>query len=168
MVQVGFGGGCHWCTEAVFQALVGVQRVEQGWISSSPPNDSLSEAVRLSFDPELISLDRLIEAHLATHSSTSDHALRHRYRSAVYFTSHAQQVCVLAALAELAEAYTEPLVTRSLPLVGFTENEPRYQSYYLSDPDRPFNQRFIGPKLDKLQRVLPEHYRSPQSSGETP
>lgn len=82
--RIAFGGGCHWCTEAVFQSLRGVEKVDQGCVASSVPNEALSEAVIVHFTPNLISLSNLIEVHLHTHQCTTSHALRHKYRSAVY------------------------------------------------------------------------------------
>jgi len=82
--KIGLGGGCHWCTEAVFQALRGVERVEQGFIRSTAPHDGWSEAVIVHFDPAVIDLKTLIEVHLRTHASTSEHSMRGKYRSAVY------------------------------------------------------------------------------------
>ncbi|RZJ43496.1 MAG: peptide methionine sulfoxide reductase, partial [Brevundimonas sp.] len=84
LITLGFGGGCHWCTEAVFQAFRAVEMVEQGFIRSAPPDDSWSEAARVTFDPDVLPPQVLIEAHLLTHSATSDHAMRGKYRSAVY------------------------------------------------------------------------------------
>jgi len=86
----GFGGGCHWCTEGVFDAVRGVARVEQGFIAGPSPDEAFSEAVRVSFDPRAAALEELIAIHLATHSSQSNHALRERYRSAVYVLDSAQ------------------------------------------------------------------------------
>lgn len=68
---MGSGGGCHWCTEAVFQALCGVSNVEQGYIKSLPPHDSFFEAVVVTLDPKDIPLDVLIYVHLRTHASMS-------------------------------------------------------------------------------------------------
>ncbi len=55
--EAGFGGGCHWCTEAVFRSLCGVQTVRQGFIASDPPQDSYSEAVVVTWDPDEITLE---------------------------------------------------------------------------------------------------------------
>ncbi len=82
--RIGLGGGCFWCSEAVFQNLRGVAQVAQGFIYSHPPHDSLSEAVLVDFDPAQISLADLIEIHLRTHASTSQHSMRQKYRSAIY------------------------------------------------------------------------------------
>ncbi|WP_317040044.1 peptide-methionine (S)-S-oxide reductase [Flavobacterium tructae] len=85
MNTIGFGGGCHWCTEAVFDFFKGVTNVQQGWIKSEAPDDTFSEAVLVDFDSRIIPLEVLIEAHLITHSSTSNHSMREKYRSAIYF-----------------------------------------------------------------------------------
>ena len=82
--KIGLGGGCHWCTEAVFQAIPGVLKVEQGYISSKMPYDSMSEAVIVHFST-LAGLEQLIDVHLETHASTRQHSRRDDYRSAVYF-----------------------------------------------------------------------------------
>jgi peptide-methionine (S)-S-oxide reductase len=73
MDKIGFGGGCHWCTEAIFQSLKGVENVDQGWISSVGEYSSLSEAVVAHFDSNLINLITLVSIHLHTHSCTSLH-----------------------------------------------------------------------------------------------
>ena len=71
--KIGFGGGCHWCTEAVFQAIKGVTKVEQGYISSSTPHSSLSEGVIVHFNPSLVSLEMLIAIHVHTHQLSLIH-----------------------------------------------------------------------------------------------
>ena len=82
--QIGLGGGCHWCTEAVFQALKGVIRVQQGWVSSTLANQKPSEAVLIDFDESLIELNTLLDIHCHTHASTSKHSMRTKYRSAQF------------------------------------------------------------------------------------
>lgn len=84
MKKIGFGGGCHWCTEAVFQSLKGVKSVAQGWIASEGKASTFSEAVMVAYDPLKIPLKVLVEIHLRTHKSTSNHSMRKKYRSAVY------------------------------------------------------------------------------------
>ena len=115
MDQIGFGGGCHWCTEAVFQALRGVRDVAQGFIRSDPPHDSWSEAVLLAFDPHGIPVDALIEVHLRTHASTSNHKMRGKYRSAVYVFSDQQAEECRSALQRLQAQFDASLVTQVLP-----------------------------------------------------
>ncbi|RKN29908.1 peptide methionine sulfoxide reductase, partial [Aquimarina sp. AD1] len=90
-LKIGLGGGCHWCTEAVFQSLKGITSVEQGYIKSTGNNNSFSEAVIIVFSPEIISLKDLIEIHLLTHKSTSNHSFREKYRSAIYYFKNEQK-----------------------------------------------------------------------------
>jgi len=70
ILRIGLGGGCHWCTEAVFLSLRGVTSVKQGFIRSTSPNCSFSEAVIVQFDNAEISQEVLIEVHLRKHSAT--------------------------------------------------------------------------------------------------
>ena len=119
MEKVGFGGSCHWCTEAVFQSLNGVEKVEQGWISSFEPNDRFSEAVVVHFDPNQIDLSTLIAIHLHTHSCTADHSMRRKYRSAVYTHSEDQMTDANEVIASLAKEFEGKIITQVLPFQEF-------------------------------------------------
>ena len=157
--KVAFGGGCHWCTEAVFQQLRGVHRVEQGFVRSDPPNDSWSEAVVVSFDPEAITLAKLIAVHVSTHASTSNHSMRGKYRSAVYSLDEQQHQSARLILGELQHGYDNALVTQVLPYRDFKFSDTRFHNYYASDNTRPFCKRYIAPKMDKLNRSFRELLR---------
>ena len=159
--RVGMGGGCHWCTEAVFQALRGVVRVEQGHLRAQAPHGRWSEGVIVHFDPRRISLETLIEVHLATHSATSAHGLRHRYRSAVYVLDDDQARRARAALQGLAAGLAEPLQTLVLPLVDFRPSPERYRDYYRKGRERPFSRRYIQPKLEALQAAFGPWLKGP-------
>jgi peptide-methionine (S)-S-oxide reductase len=149
--KIGFGGGCHWCTEAIFDALKGVQKVEQGWIRSSlPETSSASEAVIVYFDSRTISLEILIEVHLLTHNATSAHSMREKYRSAVYTFSPSQQKVVQQILKQKQSLFDEPLVTKSYPFESFKVNMEKYLHYYKQNPAKPFCQTYIKPKLKML------------------
>ncbi len=158
--QITLGGGCHWCTEAVFQSLSGVIKVEQGFAQSAPPYDSWSEAVRVSFDPEKISEEQLVRVHLHTHAATKAHSMRGKYRSALYFlnhnhsNNHNQQQRLTEILTVLGNEFPEPLITQILPLEGFKASPAEYQNYYQTDPERPFCQLYIAPKLEKVARLI--------------
>ena len=128
---IGFGGGCHWCTEAVFQSLRGVQTVEQGFITSIPPHDSYSEAALLGYDPKIISLDVLIDVHLRTHASTSHHKMRGKYRSAIYVHSDAQAEAALRKIKQSQPDFEDPIVTLVIPHKGFKASPPQFQNLSL-------------------------------------
>ncbi len=151
MITIGFGGGCHWCTEAVFQSLKGVLDVRQGFIRSDPPDHAFSEAVEVDFDPAVITLESLISAHLATHASTSEHKLRSKYRSAVYVFGEDQKSEAEGVIRKLQSQTGATYVTRILPARGFKPTEDRYQNYYARNPERPFCQIYIEPKFAKLR-----------------
>ena len=155
--RIGFGGGCHWCTEAVFQALRGVTRVEQGFARSSAPEDAWSEAVIVDFDPRRISLEALTEIHLRTHASTSSHSFRHKYRSALYASGSEDEAAARAALQAAARGLDGEVVTQVLPLVGFRRSDPRFRNYYRTDPERPFCRTYIDPKLAMLRACYSAH-----------
>ena len=149
--RIGLGGGCHWCTEAVFQSLRGVIHVSQGYIRSVPPHDAWSEAVVVRFDPREIDLQTLIEIHLRTHASTSAHKMRGKYRSAIYAFGETQRVQAAAALQALQQGFDKPLQTRVLSHEAFKPSDTRFQDYYATDPERPFCQTHIDPKLQLLR-----------------
>ena len=152
--DIGFGGGCHWCTEAVFAHLRGVSNVRQGFIKSKPPHDSFSEAVILSYAPEVINLRTLIEIHLRTHSSQSDHKMRGKYRSAIYVFGDRQAGLSREALHSLQPDFKDELVTQVLECIAFKDSDSRFQNYYENGPEKPFCKAYIDPKL----KLLRENY----------
>lgn len=157
--RIGFGGGCHWCTEAVFQSVRGVSRTEQGFIRSEPPCDNWSEAVVVHYDKAEISLKPLVEIHLRTHASTSGHSMRGKYRSAIYTFTADQQEAVRDILTGLQAGFDEELVTQILPFAGFQASDQRFHNYYAQGPERPFCQSYIDPKLRLLRAQFSKYAR---------
>jgi len=162
MQKIAFGGGCHWCTEAIFQSLTGVSKVEQGWVSSTLPHASTpSEAVIVHYDEKKISLDTLTEIHLHTHNATSNHTFRTKYRSAVYTFSKPQQLEAQTILNEKQKLFEKSLVTKVYPFGDFRLNDEQYLDYYKSNPEKPFCQVRIEPKLRVLLERYGEYVKSP-------
>lgn len=160
VTRVGFGGGCHWCTEAVFQSVRGVERVEQGFIASTAPHDTWSEAVIVHYDADAVALSVLIEAHLHTHASTSAHSMRRRYRSAIYCFDAAQAQQAETELTRLQTDFNAALVTQVLPYAAFKASDSRFKNYYANNSGRPFCRAYISPKLLRLAEHLPESFRT--------
>jgi peptide-methionine (S)-S-oxide reductase len=154
---IALGGGCHWCTEAVFQSLRGVGRVEQGWVASEGAQSEFSEAVIVHFDPARIPLEALIHIHLRTHSSTSRHSMRGKYRSAVYAFSEKQAAEARLLLAQLQAEFSAPLVTEVLPFRAFRPSRAEIRDYYYQNPARPFCEAWIAPKLRLLLAEFGEY-----------
>lgn len=150
VLKIAFGGGCHWCTEAVFQSLKGVEKVEQGFVGSDKENTSFSEAVVVHFDKKRISTKTLIQIHLLTHKSISDHSMREKYRSAIYTFSETQNRDTKVLLANFQEEFNYGLITKVLNFHEFMPSRESISNYYFNNPEKPFCQNFIDPKLKML------------------
>lgn len=150
LTKIAFGGGCHWCTEAVFQSLIGVKKVEQGWVASTANNNTFSEAVIVHFHKSKINLKTLIEIHLATHKSTSNHSMRKKYRSAIYYFDAYQQEKSIQIIEELQSDFNAKIITQVLKFRDFKPSPKEFQNYYKLNPQKPFCQKYINPKLDFL------------------
>lgn len=148
--KIGFGGGCHWCTEAVFQHLKGVVKVEQGWIASTGKANTFSEAVIVHYNSDEILLKVLIEVHLHTHKSTSEHSMREKYRSGIYVFSTNELSKVEEILDELQPSFENPIITKVLQFETFKASREQIQNYYKKNPQKPFCETFINPKLKLL------------------
>ncbi|MEO6315937.1 MAG: peptide-methionine (S)-S-oxide reductase [Chitinophagaceae bacterium] len=153
MEKIGLGGGCHWCTEAVFASLRGVTKVEQGWIAAEE-NKVFSEAVIVHYDESAIDLRVLLAVHLYTHSSTANHSMRNKYRSAVYTFAHAQKEHCVLLLQDLQATFEDKLVTTVLQFHAFRSSPENELDYFYQNPDKPFCTSYIHPKL----KILLQHF----------
>ena len=156
LTKVAFGGGCYWCTEAIFQSLIGVEKVAQGFISSIGKNDSFSEAVIVYFNKKT-TLKTLIEIHLHTHKSTKEHSMRAKYRSAIYYFTKEQEEKSTQILAALQIDFKEEIITQILPFKKFKPSIEASQNYYIKNAGKPFCQKYINPKLDLIVREFSSH-----------
>jgi len=156
LIKIGFGGGCHWCTEAVFQSLKGVYKVDQGYIASDGKNHSFSEAVIVYFNPLEIALKSLIEIHLYTHKSTSNHRMRDKYRSAVYSFSNKQERDSKVIIENLQQEFDGQIITTVIPFLEFKASREAIQNYYQKHSDKPFCRNYINPKLEVLLQKFSE------------
>lgn len=148
--KVALGGGCHWCREAVFLSLRGVNKVEQGFVSQKGGESSLSEAIIVTYDPLEISLKDLIEIHLHTHQSTSEHSFRYKYRSAVYVFSEKDFDESNRILKALQADFSRKLITKTFYFKAFKPSDEQFHNYYYSNPEKPFCKSYIDPKLKVL------------------
>lgn len=151
--NIGLGGGCHWCTEAVFQAVPGVSDVRQGYVSSMAPYESFSEAVLIEYDAT-VSLLELLDIHLETHASTAQHSRRDVYRSAVYYMDTVQMEAVRIAIDTLSRKRNKKYITLILPFFSFKPSRDSLQDYYKNKPDAPFCKKYIAPKLGQVHTMI--------------
>lgn len=153
MIQkIGFGGSCHWCTEAVFQSLIGVENVEQGWIASNGKYSDYSEGVIVHYNDNQISLEDLIEVHLLTHSSSSNHSMRKKYRSAIYVFDRTQEHEAKEIFSNKSIEMNKQFITLIIPIQDFKLNQEKYLDYYRKNPEASFCKNYIHPKLKKLSK----------------
>jgi peptide-methionine (S)-S-oxide reductase len=158
LTKIAFGGGCYWCTEAVFQYLIGVEKVAQGFISSEGKNKAFSEAVIVYFNQK-ISLKSLIEIHLYTHKSTVKHSMRDKYRSAIYYFTEEQEKESQHILTTLQIDFDTQIITQILPFKDFKPSIEASQNYYIKNSQKPFCKKYIHPKLDLILRKFSSHVK---------
>lgn len=166
------GGGCFWCTEAVFDRVRGVLDVESGYSNGQAQQPSYeqvcggrtghNEVVRLVYDPTQVSLRQLLGVFFATHDPTSlnrqGNDVGTQYRSAIYFTDPEQERQARDLMAELAQADTfgAPLVTEVLPLANYWPAEAYHQDYFKQHPEQGYCAFVVGPKVAKLRKQFKE------------
>lgn len=152
--KIGLGGGCHWCTEGIFQMLRGIAEVDQGFIRSHHPADTWAEAITVRFDPTAISLATLVDVHLRTHSATATFRATSKYRSAIYVFDDWQRWVANDAIATIQTEFSEPIETRVLAFEAFKRSDDRFRNFYATDPSRPFCRRYIDPKRDFVRKTF--------------
>jgi len=160
------GGGCFWCTEALLSTLVGVLRVTPGYAGGKAEDPTYrqvcnggtghAEVVEVEYDPEVISLEDLLEVFFATHDPTSLNRqgadVGTQYRSIILYDSYTQKLNVEGFVAELAREYDKPIVTEVKELERFYPAEEYHQRYYEKNPNQPYCRAVISPKLAKLRK----------------
>ncbi len=168
MRTIYFGGGCFWCTEAVFGALRGVHEVIPGYMGGDVAHPSYeavatgttghAEVVRVVFDETAISLDDLLDIFFATHDPTTlDRQGADRgsqYRSIIFYTDESMREAAVQALRRAQEALTggAMVVTHLAEASDFYPAEEAHRAYYRRNSEAPYCQLVISPKLSKLQQ----------------
>jgi methionine-S-sulfoxide reductase len=165
-----FGGGCFWCTEAVFQRLKGVQAVMPGYAGGTTAYPSYeqvctgrtghAEVIRIEFDPAEISYADLLEVFFATHDpTTKDRQGNDRgtqYRSVIFFASEEQKKAAEEAIQKFTPEFPAPIVTEIKPLGEFYPAEDYHQNYYNENGAQPYCSFVISPKLAKFRKKFAE------------
>jgi peptide-methionine (S)-S-oxide reductase len=165
-----FGGGCFWCTEAVFKMLLGVISIEPGYSGGDKPNptyDSVSggitghaEVVKVDYDAKQIKFRDLLTVFFGTHDPTTKNRQGNdvgtQYRSVIFYTNEAQKVESLEFISELNESSKEgvAITTEVEPLSVFYKAEDYHHDYYARNRENPYCEVIINPKLEKVQ----EHF----------
>jgi len=160
-------GGCFWCTEAVFNDVVGVSKVESGYIGGTKANPTYkevcsgdtghAEAIRVTFDTDRISYGDLLDIFLATHDPTQlnrqGNDIGTQYRSAIFPHSPEQEAEARAAIERARPDWPAPIVTSIEPLGDWWPAEDYHQEYWQGEGQRnPYCLAVIPPKLRKLRK----------------
>jgi peptide-methionine (S)-S-oxide reductase len=162
-----FAGGCFWCTEAVFNDVIGVTKVESGYIGGAKPNPTYkevctgatghAEAIRVHYDTDQISYADLLDIFLGTHDPTQlnrqGNDIGTQYRSAIFPHSPEQEAEAKAAIERAAPDWPAPIVTTIEPLGEWWPAEDYHQEYWEGEGQRnPYCLAVIPPKLKKLRK----------------
>lgn len=164
------GSGCFWCSEAVFQIIRGVEKVELGYAGGEVPNPSYeqvstgttghAEVVQLTFNPGAISFREILEIFFGTHDPTQLNRqgadVGTQYRSVILYHNEAQKVTAEQLIVELTseKIYDNPIVTKVEPFKTFYPAEAYHKDYFKKHPKQAYCQAVIAPKIDKLQKTF--------------
>ena len=171
--RIVLGGGCFWCVEATFDRVRGIEDLTSGYAgghADDPTYEAVcagttghAEVVDVRFDPEVISLEGVLEVFFATHNPTTKDRqgpdVGSQYRSIVLYTDESQRERVAAFIEEQEPEYDDPIVTEVEPLDTFWRAEDKHQNYFEKHPNQPYCMAQIPPKLEKLEKHLPEYLR---------
>ena len=165
------GGGCFWCTEAIFDHIKGVKKVVSGYSGGTVPGvptyrevcsglSGHAEVIQLSFNPSVISYQDLLIVFLTTHNPTTLHKQGAdwgtQYRSVIFYHNEQQHKIAQRVLQEMAPYFEDPIVTELTPLTMFHPAEAQHQNFYTSNPNSGYCSAVINPKLVKLREMHAE------------
>jgi peptide-methionine (S)-S-oxide reductase len=175
MQKATLAGGCFWCTEAVFQDIIGVESVVSGYIDGHVKNPGYrevcsgttghTEAIEITFNPEVISFEELLEIFWTTHDPTTlnrqGNDVGTQYRSGIYTHDVSQQEIAEKSKKEVAtKIWDDPIVTEVKPAATFYPAEPYHQNYYKRNSYAGYCSVVIAPKVAKARQKFANKIKS--------
>lgn len=164
------GGGCFWCTDAVFVNVRGITAVESGYSNGQSTRPSYedvctgrtgcNEVVKLTFDPAEITLREIFEIFFVIHDPTTLNRQGHdagtQYRSGIYVASPEQEAIAREVIAEMATSgvYSQPIVTEVLPLSHYWPAEDYHQDFFARNPSQGYCMAVAAPKVAKFRKTF--------------
>jgi peptide-methionine (S)-S-oxide reductase len=159
-----FGGGCFWCTEALFERVKGVGSVVSGYAGGSKENPSYrevcggdtghAEVVQVHYNPKEVTYETLLEIFFDTHDPTTLNRQGHdagtQYRSIILYSDQAQKEAAEKMKKKATSQYKDPITTEIVPLKTFYPAEEYHQDYFAKNPNAPYCAFVIRPKLQKF------------------
>jgi peptide-methionine (S)-S-oxide reductase len=173
METITLGGGCFWCTEAVYEQVDGVLSVESGYSNGHTRNPSYqqvcggdtghNEVVRVEFDNQRISLREVLEIFFAVHDPTTLNRqgadVGTQYRSGIYVNDTAQEAVARAVLAEANAAHGGRVITEIKALANYSRAEDYHQHYFANHPGQGYCAFVVAPKVEKFKRTFAARLR---------
>ena len=163
------GGGCFWCTEAVFSQLKGVEKIEPGYSGGNIENPSYeqvstgktghAEVAQITFDPDVISFKEILQIFFSTHDPTSLNRqgadFGTQYRSVIFYHDDEQKAIAEQVIKEFNDegTFDAPIVTQVEPLKAFCKAEDYHREYYKRHPEQPYCRAVIAPKIAKFRQL---------------
>lgn len=168
------GGGCFWCTEAVYEQVNGVLAVESGYCNGHVKNPSYeqvctggtghNEVVRVCFDPGQISLREVLEIFFVIHDPTTLNRQGNdagtQYRSGIYWHEPAQEAVAREVLAEVQALHGGRAVTELLPLENYSRAEDYHQHYFANHPGQGYCAFVVAPKVEKFRKTFAQRVKA--------
>ncbi|MGI0130611.1 MAG: peptide-methionine (S)-S-oxide reductase MsrA [Thermoplasmata archaeon] len=175
------GGGCFWCTEAVFTELRGVRRVDSGYSGGTTPHPTYeqvctgrtghAEVIEVTFDPRVLSYHDLLTIFFTLHDPTTRNRqgadVGTQYRSVVFYHDEGQKATAERAIRELEaeKLWRKPFVTEVVPFSAFYPAEEFHRDYYRRNPSGRYCQFVIAPKVAKFRSKFTDRLRNPGEAG---
>lgn len=172
-----FGAGCFWCVEAIYQRVNGVIEVESGYAGGDVENPTYeqvitgrtghAEVAKLTFDPEIISYEEILEVFWHTHDPTTLNRqgadVGTQYRSAIFYLTPDQRDIALESLRRTndSDLWDDPIVTEVTPLTNYSIAEDYHQNYYNNNPNAGYCSVVIAPKVAKFKKDFPHLLQDP-------
>ena len=167
------GGGCFWCTEAVYLEVKGVTKVESGYTGGAQPNPTYeqvctgetghAEVVRLEFDPEQVSYRDLLVIFFTIHDPTTlnrqGNDVGTQYRSVIFYVNPEQEATARQVIAEMAHVWDAPIVTELAHAAPFYKAEDYHQNYFAQHPLQGYCAFVVAPKVAKFRKTYAELLR---------
>ena len=171
-----FGAGCFWCVEAIFQRIDGVEKVVSGYSGGQVKNPTYkevcqgttghAEVCQLSYDPDVVSFDELLEVFWQTHDPTTlnkqGNDVGTQYRSAVFYHNKQQKQLAVEYKKKLDKsgAFNAPIVTEIVGYKTMYVAEDYHQNYFNENGSQPYCSFVIQPKVDKLEKVFKDKLKN--------
>jgi peptide-methionine (S)-S-oxide reductase len=174
-----FGGGCYWCTEAIFQMLPGVKSVTSGFAGGTKENPSYeevctgntghAEVIHIEYDPAVVSYEKLLaifwQAHDPTTLDRQGADVGTQYRSIILYNDEAQKVAAERSKVLAQKDFKQRIVTEIVPLKKFYAAKLDHQNYYRTHPNQGYCRAVIRPKVEKFEKKLKESKESKEAEA---